>query len=107
MKKKSAQPLSFPDGELQCFVGTREVGKRAGNKNQNGSYNLSPTKRLSDILLVRRFIRGAAAQKKDEKMTIWTWVYWTGGLHHVFPMVIIDLLDNQHQVCLRPQPTEI
>ena len=67
MKKKSAQPLSFPDGELQCFVGTREVGKRAGNKNQNGSYNLSPTKRLSDILLVRRFIRGAAAQKKDEK----------------------------------------
>ena len=52
-----------------------------------------------EVRLLRRNTR--------KKMTIWTWVYWIGGLHHVFPMVIIDLLGNQHQVCLRPQPTEI
>lgn len=61
MKKK--QTTNFPDGELQCFVGTREVGKRGGNKHHNGSSSVSPTKRLSDILLMRRFIRGAAARK--------------------------------------------
>ena len=61
MKKKGNQASNFPDGELQCFVGTRQVGKRVGNKShQNGSHSESPTKRLSDILLMRRFIRGAA-----------------------------------------------
>ena len=62
MKKKGNQASSFPDGELQCFVGTRQVGKRGGNNknHQNGSQSVSPTKRLSDILLMRRFIRGAA-----------------------------------------------
>ena len=62
MKKKGNRATDFPDGELQCFVGTREVGKRV-SKNQNGSNNISPTKRLSDILLMRRFIRGAAQRK--------------------------------------------
>ena len=60
MKKKN-QSNYIPDGELQCFVGTREVGKRA--RNQNGSQHVSPSKRLSDILLMRRFIRGAAQSK--------------------------------------------
>ena len=55
MKKKGNQ-TSFPDGELQCFVGTREVSKRGSNK--NGSSN-SPSKRLSDILLMRRFLRSS------------------------------------------------
>ena len=63
MKKKGNQTTNFPDGELQCFVGTREVGKRASNRNQNGSHTVSPSKRLSDILLMRRFIRGAAQGK--------------------------------------------
>ena len=62
MKKKNNQ-ASFPDGELQCFVGTREVGKRGANKTSNGSFSASPTKRFSDVFLMRRFIRGNAARK--------------------------------------------
>ena len=67
MKKKGNLSSNFPDGELQCFVGTRQVGKRGGNNrnNQNGSQTMSPTKRLSDILLMRRFIRGAARGARD------------------------------------------
>jgi len=69
MKKKGNQAKNFADGELQCFVGTREVGKRGGTKNQNGSNSVTPTKRLSDILLMRRFIRGAATRNGDNNVT--------------------------------------
>ena len=68
MKKKGNQAKNFADGELQCFVGTREVGKRGGSKNQNGSNSETPTKRLSDILLMRRFIRGAATRNGDNNV---------------------------------------
>ena len=35
MKKKGNQTSNFPDGELQCFVGTRQVGKRGANNRNN------------------------------------------------------------------------